>query len=106
MTVNHGVNFQFADAARTLGGPLAVALLIGLGFRLGAGLGFLPLPRPMLDTDRTVIVHQADASQRPSKAKVLLIGDSSYMMKVDAARLSELLSVDVFNLGSVSILGL
>ena len=106
MTANHGVNFQFADAARTLGVPLAVALLIGLSFRLGAWLGLLPPPRPMLDADRTVIVHQADASRKPSQAKVLLIGDSSCMMNVDAARLSELLGVDVLNLGSVRVLGL
>ena len=106
MTANHGINFQFADAARTFGCPLAVALLISLGFRLGAWLGFLPSPRPMLDADRTVIVHQADASRKPSKAKVLLIGDSSCMMNVDAARLSELLGVDVLNLGSVRVLGL
>lgn len=106
MTDNHGANFQFADAARTWGGPLAVALLIGLGFRLGAWWGLLPSPRPMLDADRTVIIHQADASRKPSQAKVLLIGDSSCMMNVDAARLSELLGVDVLNLGSVRVLGL
>lgn len=106
MTVNHDVNFQFADAARTFGGPLAVVLLIGLGVRLGAWLGLLPSPRPMLDADRTVIIHQADASRKPSQAKVLLIGDSSCMMNVDAARLSELLGVDVLNLGSVRVLGL
>ncbi len=106
MTDNHGINFQFADAARTFGGPLAVVLLISLGFRLGAWLGFLPPPRPMLDADRTVIIHQADASRKPSQAKVLLIGDSSCMMNVDAARLSELLGVDVLNLGSVRVLGL
>ena len=106
MTTNYGINFQFADAAAAFGCPLAVVLLISLGFRLGAWLGFLPSPRPMLDVDRTVIIHQADASRKPSKAKVLLIGDSSCMMNVDAARLSELLGVDVLNLGSVRVLGL
>lgn len=106
MTANHGINFQFADIARTFGCPLAVVLFISLSFRLGAWLGFLPSPRPMLDADRTVIIHQADASRKPSKARVLLIGDSSCMMNVDATRLSELLGVDVLNLGSVRVLGL
>ncbi len=104
--ISHIYKFQFSDAVRSFVYPLVVAALIGVGVQLGAWLELLPPPRPMLDADRTVIVHQADASREPSEAKVLLIGDSSCMMNVDAAQLSQLIGIEVLNLGSVKVLGL
>jgi hypothetical protein len=60
-----------------------------------------------LDTDRTILLHQAEASQRPDDSNLLLIGDSSCLMDVVAAELGrDLPGCRARNLGSLSYLDL
>jgi hypothetical protein len=73
---------------------------------LGAQFQFLPAPRPALDTERTILIHQAEASQTRQDAEVLLLGDSSCLMNVSARQLSEQLGRLALNLGTFSFLDL
>jgi hypothetical protein len=56
--------------------------------------------------DHTILIHQAATTQTPHDARVVLIGDSSCLMDVDALRLSQELNQRVLNLGTLSYLGL
>ena len=97
-------------ALRRIAGPVLVPLLvtgaIALLLHAGGRLGLLPSPRPILDVDRTILVHQVDASARPSDARIVLLGDSSCLMNVDALLLSRELNRPVLNLGTLSYLDL
>ncbi|RME95033.1 MAG: hypothetical protein D6766_04325 [Verrucomicrobia bacterium] len=103
---SHRYQFTAQDVFRHFG-PLiaAVALLAGL-LHGAAVLGWLPAPRPTVDVDRTILVHQAEASRRPHPARTLLIGDSSCLMDVAAGRLGEILGEPVLNLATLSYLDL
>ena len=52
------------------------------------------------------MAHQADASMAGGDADILLIGDSSCLMNIDASILSEQLGVKVLNMGTVSFLNI
>ena len=98
--------FQLTDlfkAVSLIFGGLAIFAAI---LHLGAALRVLPRPRPALDMDRTILIHQAEASRTPQDADVILIGDSSCMMDVSARELSRALSRQVLNLGTLSYLDL
>src|SRR5688500_17414493 len=58
--------------------------------------------------DRTVLLHQAAAAQSAEAAEILLLGDSSCMMDLQAGPLSQALpgQPSVLNLGAVSYLEL
>src|ERR1043165_5713658 len=103
---SHTVEFGSKDLLRLVGGPLVAVVLFALVLHAGARLGLLPAPRPTLDADRTVIIHQAEASRVRSDAEVLLLGDSSCLMDVDARRLGAALGHRVLNLGLNSHLDL
>ena len=87
-----------------VGLPIGGVLLLGMIIRLIGFIPFAPPPRPTLDVDRTVIVQQIDASNRADQADILLIGDSSCLMNIDAALLSEISGKQVTNLGTLSFL--
>lgn len=71
----------------------------------GAGIvGALPDPLPILDMDRTILLHQAKASTGKHDAEIVLIGDSSCLMDISAAGLAEQLGRKVLNLGTLSYL--
>lgn len=101
---SHVCEFEAKELLRLLGGPLLVVGVFALLMHLGARTGLLPRPRPTLDTDRTIIIHQAEASQKPGAAEVLLLGDSSCLMDVSAKELSARLSRPALNLGTLSYL--
>ncbi len=101
---SHACEFDGKELLRLLGGPLLVVGLFALLMHGGARLGLLPAPRPALDADRTIIIHQAEASRTPSGAELLLVGDSSCLMDVSAKDLSVRLDRPVLNLGTVSYL--
>lgn len=101
---SHTYNLTLRKLLETVGLPLVGVLLIGFATRLVVLIPFAPVPRPTLDVDRTVIVHQIDESNRQSQADILLLGDSSCLMNVDAALLSELSGKNVTNLGTLSFL--
>jgi hypothetical protein len=103
---SHLCEFAPKDLLRLAGLPLLpLALFAGL-MHLGSQFGGLPAPRPTLDTERTILIHQAEASRSPQDAEVLLLGDSSCLMNVSARQLSEHLARPVLNLGTFSFLDL
>ena len=103
---SHICEFEPRDVVRMISGPLIVLGLFAVAMHLGARTQLLPAPRPVLDTDRTILIHQAEASRTLSDAEVLLLGDSSCLMNVSARRLGEQLGHPVLNLGTFSFLDL
>jgi hypothetical protein len=81
-------------------------VLFALVMQAGARFGLLPTPRPALDVDRTIIIHQAESSRTRSGAEVLLLGDSSCLMNVNARQLGDALGRRALNLGTFSYLDL
>lgn len=101
---SHTYKLPNRDIWTIIGLPIGGVLLLGMMIRLIVFLPFVPNPRPTLDVDRTVIVQQIDASNRTDQADILLIGDSSCLMNVDAALLSEISGKRATNLGTLSFL--
>ena len=101
---SHTCEFEWKDLLRFAGRPLIPVALFALLMHGGALLHLLPPPRPTLDTDRTIIIHQAQTSRTPANAEVLLLGDSSCLMDVSAKELSIRLGQPVLNLGTLSYL--
>ena len=71
-----------------------------------AALRLLLAPRPALDTDRTILIHQVEASRARQEAEVVLIGDSSCLMDISARQLGQGLGRPVLKLGTLSYLDL
>ena len=83
--------------------PLAIFAALMHG---AAALRLLPAPRPALDTDRTILIHQVEASRARQEAEVVLVGDSSCLMDISARQLGQSLGRPVLNLGTLSYLDL
>lgn len=98
--------FDRAAAWRVLGRPALCLVLGALALRLAGWFGWLPAPRPTLDMDRTVLLHQAWASGQPHPAAVVLLGDSSCLMDVSASELGRRLGHGTLNLGTFSFIDL
>jgi hypothetical protein len=82
-------HFTVRDTLRCLL-PTAIAFLcLVLLLRLSHRLGFLPVPPVALDPDTTVLAHQARASRSRDPARILLLGDSTCLVGVDALALSQ-----------------
>lgn len=103
---SHTYEIHSSDWGAALGWPVLMALLLGGLVRMGTLLPGLPSPRPTLDVDRSVIVHQIDLSRESKAAEIILIGDSSCLMNVDAGLLMELSGAETVNLGALSFLNL
>jgi len=105
---SHTYDFTRADVGRLLGGLVLPLIGFAVIMRLGATTGTLPAPQPNFDVDQTILIHQAQASQSPSGADLLLLGDSSCLMNVSGKYLEDLAGTGhrVLNLGSLSYLGL
>jgi hypothetical protein len=104
---SHTYSFTFKKVAAHLAVVLVPLGLFSLGMHFGAAASLLPGPFPALDTDRTILVHQAEASRRADAADVLLIGDSSCLMNVSALELGRgLEGSKALNLGTLSYLDL
>ena len=106
MAPSHEARFTWSELLRCVGGPLVALSLFAGAMHLGAALGLLPPPRPALDVDRAILIHQAEASRRPQEAALVLLGDSSCLMDVSAVRLGERLGCGALNLGTLSYLDL
>lgn len=103
---SHTYDFKTKDLLQLVGLPLApVAVFAGL-MHLGALSHLLPRPHPTLDVDRTILVHQVEASRSWQHVDVLLIGDSSCLIDVHAPQLAQELDRPVLNLGAHSYLDL
>jgi hypothetical protein len=103
---SHRYDFTAAHAAQAVALPLIPAAVFALAMHLGTAVGLLPAPWPAYDVDRTVLLHQACASQSKHQADVLLLGDSSCLMDVNTPRLGELLEHRALNLSTLSYLSL
>jgi hypothetical protein len=102
---SHQTEFSPRDLLSVVGAPILVAAICAGVMHAGAFLGALPRPRPALDADRTILVHQVDAARNESP-DIVLVGDSSCLMDVSALQLSDLLKRSVLNLGTLSYLDL
>jgi hypothetical protein len=99
---SHEYHFTARDVLRLVCWPAAVGILFSALAIFGASAGFFPRPKPILDTDRTILIHQAEASRTASSADIILIGDSSCLMDVNARQLEQLTGKRVLNLGTLS----
>src|SRR5881394_2991355 len=70
---SHRYEFRSADVLRLLGGSLLPVVGFALAMHAGARWSWWPTPRPALDTERTVLLHQADAARDPGHADVVLV---------------------------------
>lgn len=101
---SHTCDFSVRHLMPLIAWPLLTPAVFALVMHLGAMTSLLPAPRPTLDTERTVLIHQADSARSPQNAGTVLFGDSSCLMDVDTLRLSELLGRPALNLGTFSFL--
>lgn len=101
---SHTCDFSVRLLAPLVAWPLLPPAVFALVMHLGATTSLLPPPRPTLDTEHTVLIHQADAAQSPQNAGIILLGDSSCLMDVSALQLSEQLGRPALNLGTFSFL--
>jgi hypothetical protein len=103
---SHVCEFEPRDLFTLLGLPLLPVALFAALMHAGVWLRVLPTPRPTLDVDHTILIHQAEASRSRNSAEVVLIGDSSCLMDVSAKELGQQLGHNTLNLGSFSYLDL
>src|SRR5262245_6769094 len=103
---SHSYDFARKDLFQFVAGPLLPLALFAAILHGGAFLGLLPAPRPTLDVERTIVVHQAEACRTRHVAEVVLLGDSSCLMDVSARQLGDQLSRPVLSLATFSFLDL
>lgn len=105
----HAISHEYEISATRLGRRLAgLGLAIALGSLALHALhwaGVLPRPTPT-ELEAVIIAEKARLARISEPAEVLLLGDSSCLMDVDAPELERLLGRTVVNLGTVSYLGL
>jgi hypothetical protein len=102
---SHHFDFSIGDLVRRLlPAVLGVALLAAI-LHLVSSTRLLPDPVPA-DLDRTLLAAKAELASGTAPASVLLLGDSSCMMDVDAPELARQLGRPVLNLGTLSYLDL
>jgi hypothetical protein len=100
---SHTCEFNRRDLLWLAGSPLAPLALFTVFLHVGAAK-ILPPPRPTLDTERTILIHQAESARKTGDAEVLLLGDSSCLMDISARQLSAPLGHPALNLGTFSYL--
>lgn len=103
---SHVYKFEPRDLGRLLAPTLGGLALLALIMHGGVWLGWLPAPRPAVDIDRTILIHQAEASRTAGGASIVLIGDSSCLMDVVATNLTRMLGRPVINLATLSYVDL
>jgi hypothetical protein len=105
---SHRYDFTLRQLLPVVGLIVLPLALFSTVMHLGAALHLLPAPCPALDTDRTILLHQAHASRTRHSAGLVLIGDSSCLMDVSADLLTQLQpgAPATLNLGTLSYLDL
>src|SRR5262245_44469519 len=105
---SHRYEVSPGGLARAVLPPLAGLVLLAVLLRLSDRFNLLPPPQPMLDPDKTTLLYKREVSRSSNPAEILLIGDSSCMMGVDAPQLSRELHgrPSVLNLGLIISMGL
>src|SRR5688500_3213001 len=102
--ISHRYEFDPRQVIKICLLPLLPVLVFAGLMHGGLMLRIWPQPRPTLDTDQTILVHQAEATLRANPAELVLVGDSSCLMDVDASQLAALLGHETLNLGTLSFL--
>ncbi len=87
---SHRTTFSLQELGRVMGGHLLVIGLVTGTVLLLNRLNWLPESRSVRTTDEVLFAHRQDAL-RTSRAGVVIIGDSSSAIDVEAATLQELL---------------
>lgn len=103
---SHDYQFTRRDLGETFTPTVGALVLLALVLHGGTRFGWWPGPRPAIDMDRTILVHQAESSRKTHGASVVLIGDSSCLMDVVATNLSRALGEPVLNLATLSYVDL
>jgi hypothetical protein len=105
---SHEYEFTLRDLVPLIAMPLIPLALFAVVMHVGASMAMLPKPRPTLDTDRTILFHQAEASRSQHDANLVIIGDSSSLMDVSAPTLQTALPSGnrTLSLGTLSYLDL
>ncbi len=105
---SHTCDFKGSDLGALVGWPLVLPVLFAAVMHLGAAWRLLPAPRPILDIDRTILIHQAEASRLQIGADVVFVGDSSCLMDFSAKDLEGWLPPNhrVLNLATLSYMDL
>lgn len=103
---SHTCEFTPKDLLRLVARPLLPLVLFAAAMHVGARFHLLPAPRPTLDTERAILIHQAELARHRQDAEVLLLGDSSCLMNVSARQLGEQLGRPVLSLATFSFLDL
>jgi hypothetical protein len=85
---SHQYQFTFRELMRSTLPTLVALLCLGGGLRLSNHLGLLPAPPITTDPNTTVLAHQALASRSPDPAEIVLLGDSTCLVGIDASELS------------------
>jgi hypothetical protein len=102
---SHHFDFSIGDLVRRSLPPLLGVALLAAALHAVSYMGLLPHPVPA-DLDRTLLAAKAELASGTAPASVLLLGDSSCMMDVDAPELARHLGRPVLNLGTLSYLDL
>ena len=101
---SHTCEFTAKALAPLIVWPCVVVVAFAVLMHVGASLRLLPAPRPTLDTERTILLHQADAAQSAHDAEIIFLGDSSCLMNISTRQLGTELGRRALNLGTFSFL--
>lgn len=86
---SHRYELSLGRVAAAVLPTLAVAALMIAGLRLANRWGWLPLPAAGWDPESAVLEHQARAVENAPPADMLVLGDSTCLVGVDAAQLQQ-----------------
>lgn len=104
--ISHVYRFPATTVPRIAARLLAAVLLLAVLLHTAARFGWLPDPAPA-DLDHTILSAKVELATRPGNdARIVLLGDSSCLMNVDARALADHLGRPVLNLGTLSYLDL
>lgn len=104
--ISHQYQIKSSKFAKTILCPLLAFVTIGALFNTASAIRALPDPLPIVDMDRTVLSHKAWAANQPNDAHIVLVGDSSCLMNVNAIQLARMLTNSAINLGTLSYIDL
>lgn len=89
---SHHYQFSLRELFVALAPTGLCVVLLALALDSARWLGWLPRPAPNWDPDRTVLTHQARACHNQRPAQLIVTGDSTCLVGVDALQLSEALA--------------
>lgn len=105
---SHEFSFKLRGLARVVVPTLIVLISFVIVLNLVDLLGWLPRIAIASDPDRTMLIHQSRASHSRNPAGIVLVGDSTCLMGVDASGLSKYLPdhLPALNLSLIISIGL